>query len=229
MDALEVFELWEFEYIVSSSAPEFLQMTHPFLLTQCGITLGQPSSPRGFFVLVVVGPAAPKMFRRAERRLVDEVPNHVVDARVTPRKRRNEVLLRSDGAPIEIGIETAPRLRKKGEEREDDRNVIPVRGQQKRIERSQYSFVNLAVRRHVFLPTGPNARADHVDARLLHRLEILVPNGGIRFEKKSAMNVGGHVGRARDGKHFAVAIEEIIVDGQWLAARHQRFVVEPEA
>ena len=42
------------------------------------------------------------------------------------------------------------------------------------------------------------------------------------------MNVGSHVSGAGDGKDFAVAIEEMIVDSQRLATREQLLVVKPK-
>ena len=43
------------------------------------------------------------------------------------------------------------------------------------------------------------------------------------------MYVRGHVGRAGNWKHLAIAIEEMFVDCEWLTSRHQRFVVDPKS
>ncbi len=42
------------------------------------------------------------------------------------------------------------------------------------------------------------------------------------------MDVRRHVRRAGNGKHAAIAIEEMLVDCERLTARHQRFVIDPK-
>src|SRR6185437_13365017 len=101
----------------------------------------QPLFPRRFFVRVVVWPAIPQILWRAERWFVDEIPHHIVNALATFREGRDELLLRFNRSRIEISIFTAPRLGKKSEKSKDDRDVVLVCGEQKRIESAQRRFV----------------------------------------------------------------------------------------
>ena len=139
------------------------------------------------------------------------------------------MLLSFDRARIEIGVLTTPSLGQESEEREDHGNVVLVRREKKCVESAQHCFINLARFRHVFLPAGPDSGAHHVYSRFFHRAEVVVPNEWIRLEEEATMFVGRHVSRAGYWKHASVTIEQMFVDCQWLTAREEFLVVDPEA
>ncbi len=119
MNAFEVLKLGKIKHIVARGAPALLQLGHALFVTGRRIALGEPLFPRSFLVFVVIRAAVPQKLRRAERRLVDQVPDDVVNIAAAFGESRDELLLRFHGTRIEISIRTAPRLRQKREERED--------------------------------------------------------------------------------------------------------------
>ena len=58
--------------------------------------------------------------------------------------------------------------------------------------------------------------------------EVVVPNVWIGLEEEATMFVRGHVSRAGNWKHLAVAIEEMFIDCQWFAACEECLVVNPK-
>src|SRR5687767_11387797 len=110
MSTFEVLNQRQIERVVLTRAPALLQQAAMLIFRWGRITIFQPLLPRSSFVSIVVGPATPNVFIRTERRLVDEVPDHIINATATFGKSRDELLLCFDRTRIEIRIFTTPRL-----------------------------------------------------------------------------------------------------------------------
>ncbi len=124
---------------------------------------------------------------------------------------RDERLLRRDGLRVEVRVWAAPGLRDEGEEGEDHRDVVAARRKQEGVERPQRWLVEAVGLGHIPRPTRPDAGADHVDSRTLHRGEVAIPDVWVRLEQEATVHVGRHVRCSGDDVGLTVAEQRVTV------------------
>ena len=115
---------------------------------------------------------------------------------------------------IEIGIRAAKNFRQKSEEIELHGQTISARGHQVGFERAEGALVGAAGFVAEFVPAGPPAGANHVEAGGMDEREIAVPDVDVGMIEEQALHFAGHIGGADDGEGFAIDGEVIGIDAE---------------
>ena len=146
-----------------------------------------------------------------------------------PDDRADQSLLLAHGLRIEIGVGAAENFGKKREKSELHGEAVFASGHQIGFQGAQGAVIGPAGLVAEFVPTGPPAGANHVEASGVNQSHVAVPDVDIRMIEIEALNFAGHVRGANNGERLVVELEVIGVNRKAWTGAEIGFIANPES